>query len=273
MTTKKKIDLDGERILYDDGNHQCLLLEDYGHGEMVQTNVYLIVDSGKGMLLDPGGHKLFKPLFSDISQYIGISNLQYIFLSHQDPDIVAGINGWLMTTNAVAMISKYWTRFIPHYGLDKYVVDRLKPLEDEGGVLKLGNSEILIIPGHFMHSPGHFQVFDPTAKILFSDDMFFSFGMDYTFVDDPDRLEEHVKTYMEPFVKRFMGGSRVFKPYARMLRELDERYGIEIIAPQHGAIIRGRQNVQRLIEWVENLQAGPDVMDAVYRIPQNPIEF
>ncbi|HIP86061.1 MAG TPA: FprA family A-type flavoprotein, partial [Aquifex sp.] len=227
-----------ERILFDDGNHKFILLEDYGHGQMVQTNVFLIVDSGKGMLLDPGGHKLFKPLFSDIAQLIGVQNIDYIFLSHQDPDIVAGINGWLMTTNAIALVSKWWLRFIPHYGLDKYVEPRLKGLEDEGGIIRLGNSDIFIIPGHFMHSPGNFQVYDPVSKILFSGDMFFSFGIDYMFVNEDDEIEKHLKEYVEPFVKRFMGGKQVFKAYAQMLREIDEIFGIEMIAPQHGAIIK-----------------------------------
>ncbi|NPB05245.1 MAG: MBL fold metallo-hydrolase [Aquificae bacterium] len=262
-----------ERVLYDDGTHQCYLLEDYGHGQMVQTNVYLIVDNKKGMLLDPGGHKLFKPLFSDIAQLIGIQNLEYIFLSHQDPDIVAGLNGWLMTSQAVAIISKWWLRFIPHYGLDKYVEPRLKGIEDDGGIIKLGNSEIFIIPGHFMHSPGNFQVYDPVAKILYSGDMFFSFGVEYTFVDEPSALEVHLERFVKPYVQRFMGGRQVFKPYARLLREIDEIFGIEVIAPQHGAIIRGRENVLRTIEWLENLEAGPDIIGPIFQIPKKRLVF
>jgi len=262
-----------ERVLYDDGTHKFLLLEDYGHGEMVQSNVFLIVDSQKGMLVDPGGHKLFKPLFSDIAQLIGIQNLEYIFLSHQDPDIVAGLNGWLMTSKAKALISKWWVRFIPHYGLDKYVVPRLKGLEDEGGILKLGNSELFILPAHFMHSPGNFQIYDPVAKILFSGDMFFSFGTDYEFVNPGDDIEKHLKEYVEPYVKRFMAGKQVFKPYARMLREIDEIFGIEIIAPQHGAIIKGHDNVIKTIEWMENLEAGPDIMGSIYQIPKKHLAF
>ncbi len=265
--------LNKENILFDKEGHQCFLLEDYGHGEMVQANVFLIADNKKGILLDPGGHKVFKPLFSDISELIGIQNLKYIFLSHQDPDIVAGLNGWLITTKATALISKLWMRFIPHYGLDRYVVSRLKPLEDEGGILKLGNSEIFIIPAHFMHSPGNFQIYDPVSQILFSGDMFFSFGMDYMFVNPGDDIEKHLKEYVEPYVKRFMGGKQIFKPYARMLREIDEIFGIKMIAPQHGAIIKGHDNVMKTIEWMENLEAGPDIIGPVFKIPNKPIIF
>ena len=262
-----------ERILYDDGNHKFILLEDYGQGQMVQSNVYLVIDNNRGMLVDPGGHKLFKPLFADIAQVLGIQNLKYIFLSHQDPDIVAGINGWLMTSQALALISKWWLRFIPHYGLDRYVEPRLKGLEDEGGILNLGNAEIFILPAHFMHSPGNFQFYDPVAKVLFSGDMFFSFGASYEFVNPGDDIDKHLKEYVEPYVKRFMGGKQVFKPYARMLREIDEIFGIEVIAPQHGAIIKGHDNVMRVIEWVENLEAGPDIIAPVFQIPKNHLKF
>jgi flavorubredoxin len=261
------------RILFDNGQHQFYLLEDYGQGQMVQSNVFLVVDNNKGMLVDPGGHKLFKPLFSDIAQLIGIQNLDYIFLSHQDPDIVAGINGWLMTSNALALISKLWLRFIPHYGLDRYVADRLKGLEDEGGILRLGESDIFIIPAYFMHSPGNFNFYDPVSKILFSGDMFFSFGAPYEFVNPGDDIEKHLKEYVEPYVKRFMGGKQVFKPYAKMLREIDDIFGIEIIAPQHGAIIKGHDNVMKVLDWVENLEAGPDIIGPVFQIPKNRLNF
>jgi flavorubredoxin len=262
-----------EKILYDDGTHQCFLLEDYGRGQMIQSNVFLIVDNKKGMLLDPGGHKLFKPLFSDIAQLIGVQNLEYIFLSHQDPDIVAGINGWLMTTNAIAIIWHLWTRFIPHYGLDRYVEPRLKGIGDEGGIVRLGNADIYIIPGHFMHSPGNFQVYDPVSKILFSGDMFFSFGMDYMFVNPGDDIETHIEKYMAPYIRRFMGGKQVFKPYVRMLREIDEIFGIEMIAPQHGAIIKGHDNVMKVLDWVENFEAGPDIIGPTFKIPTNRLQF
>jgi flavorubredoxin len=51
--------------------------------------------------------------------------------SHQDPDIVAGANGWLITTNATALASKIWLRFIAHFGVDRLVVDRIKGLFEE----------------------------------------------------------------------------------------------------------------------------------------------
>lgn len=245
--------------LFDNGTHKNILLEDFGHGEMVQANVHLIVDSGKGMILDPGGHKVFKHLLQEIGTIIGIDNLQWIFFSHQDPDIVAAANGWLMTTKANAIASKLWLRFIPHFGVDRLVVDRIIGLDDEGAIIKLGNTDLYILPAHWLHSPGNFQVYDPVSKILYSGDLGASLGQDYTYVQN---FEEHIK-YMEGFHKRYINSGRALKNWAKMVRQLD----IEIIAPQHGAIFKGKDMVNKFINWVETLETGIDIMDDVYKIP------
>lgn len=246
-------------ILFDNGSHKNILLEDFGHGEMVQANVHLIVDNGKGMILDPGGHKVFKHLIQEIGVIIGVDNLQWIFFSHQDPDIVAAANGWLMTTKATAVASKLWLRFIPHFGVDRLVVDRIKGIDDEGAIIQLGNSDLYILPAHWMHSPGNFQVYDPVSKILYSGDLGASLGQDYQFVPN---FEDHIK-YMEGFHRRYISSGRALKNWAKMVRQLD----IEIIAPQHGAIFKGKEMVNKFIDWVENLETGVDLMDDVYKIP------
>ena len=52
------------------------------------------------MMLDPGGHKIYSKVLAETFSILGRAKLRYLFLSHQDPDIVAAINGWLMTTDA-----------------------------------------------------------------------------------------------------------------------------------------------------------------------------
>lgn len=246
-------------ILFDNGVHKNILLEDFGHGEMVQANVHLIVDNGKGMILDPGGHKVFKHLLQEIGVLIGVDNLQWIFFSHQDPDVVAAANGWLMTTKATAIASKLWLRFIPHFGVDRFVADRIKGLDDEGAIITLGNTDMYIIPGHWLHSPGNFQVYDPVSKILYSGDLGASLGQDYEFVSN---FEEHIK-YMEGFHRRYIPSSKALRLWAKMVRQLD----IETIAPQHGAIFKGKEMVNKFIDWVSSLETGSDLMDDVYKIP------
>ncbi|RUM61342.1 MAG: MBL fold metallo-hydrolase [Persephonella sp.] len=253
------------RVIYQDGNHFNFLLEDFGHGEMVQANVHMIVDDGKGIILDPGGHKVFKHLLTEVGSLIGLNNLEYIFLSHQDPDIVAAINGWLMTTKAIAITPKLWLRFIPHFGVDRFVIDRIKGLSDRGGTIKLGNSKLYIIPAHFLHSPGNFQIYDPVSKTLYSGDLGASLGQDYMFVKD---FSNHIK-YMEPFHRRYIPCNKALKMWINMVRDLD----IETIAPQHGAIMKGKEIVKQFLDWLEDLECGLDIMEPLYKITDKELEF
>jgi len=247
-------------ILYDDGIHKNVLLEDFSAGGLaVQANQHLIVHAGVGMVLDPGGHKVYSKVLSETFSVLSGGKLRYLFLSHQDPDIVAAINGWLMTTDADAYISELWMRFVPHFGFDHIVADRLKPIPDEGMVFDLSGSRLLALPAHFLHSEGNFQLYDPIAKILYSGDLGASIGAEYIMVDD---FDSHL-AYMEGFHRRYMVANRVMKAWADMVRPLD----IEIIAPQHGALFAGKKLVRRFIDWCAGLQCGVDLITPTFKVP------
>ncbi|MFN3975623.1 MAG: MBL fold metallo-hydrolase [Aquificaceae bacterium] len=250
-----------KNVIFNTPDHKVIFFEELTPASAVQSNQVLIIHKDEGMLLDPGGHKVFSKLLSELSVYIPPNQIRYIFLSHQDPDIVASINGWLMTTKAEAYISKLWMRFLPHFGLDSQLEGRVKPIDDHGKVLTLGGDcKIYILPAHFLHSEGNFQVYDPCSKILFSGDLGASLGQDYFFVEDFDK---HIK-YMEGFHRRYMVSNKVLRFWANMVKDLD----IEMIVPQHGAIFKGKDMVKRFIEWVENLEVGVDLLTQdMYRVP------
>ncbi len=250
-----------EVILYKDDDHINYLLEDAtGVGLAVQANHHLIVHKGEGMILDPGGHKVFARIQGDVSRYTRGEGLRYVFLSHQDPDVLAATNGWLMISDAEAYISALWTRFVPHFGVDQIVEHRLKPIPDEGTILNLNGVELLILPAHFMHSTGNFQVYDPVSKILYTGDLGASLGTTYRVVPD---FDEHIQ-YMEGFHRRYITCNAVLQAWANMIKGLD----IEAIAPQHGAIFQGREMVNRFIDWVTHLKCGLDLMLKSYKIPR-----
>jgi len=247
-------------VLFEDGSHRNILLEDFGLGGLaVQANQHLIAHGKGGMILDPGGHKIYSKVLSATMSLLGGANLRYVFLSHQDPDIVAAVNGWLLTTDADAYVSRIWIRFVPHFGLDHLVEHRLKPIPDEGMTLNLEGAELLILPAHFLHGAGNFQVYDPIAKILYSGDLGASLGVEYRFVEDFDSHLPH----MEGFHRRYMAANKALRAWAGMVRGLD----IEIIAPQHGAIFKGRDLVSRFIDWCEGLQCGVDLITDLFKVP------
>ncbi|MFQ5587362.1 MAG: MBL fold metallo-hydrolase [Nitrospiria bacterium] len=250
--------------LFENEAHQNILLEDFGEGEAVQANTHLIVHDGAGMLLDPGGHKVFNKTMSELNALLKGGELRYIFASHQDPDIVAALNGWLMTTDATAYASTLWTRFIPHFGLDSLVIDRLKAIPDEGALLSLADgAELVILPAHFLHSCGNFHLYDPISKILYTGDLGTSLGTEYREVPD---FESHLPRIV-PFHERYMGSGKALKAWAKMARSLD----IETIAPQHGAYYRGKAMVSQFLDWCETLDCGIDLLADCYKVPRSAL--
>ena len=245
--------------LYEQDGHSFTLLEGFCGGEMVPTNQVLIHNGDEAMLLDPGGHKVHYELINSISSLIPINQLKYLFYSHQDPDIVAAINAWLMLTDADALISEIWVRFVPHFGVDELMISRLKGIPDKGQRFKLGNTELLFIPAHFLHSSGNFQVYDPISKILFSGDLGASIGPDYVEVSD---FDAHIQ-YMDGFHRRYMPSGHANRQWAEMVSGLE----IEKIVPQHGAIFPTPEMSKRFINWVAELPGAAESMKDVYQIP------
>jgi flavorubredoxin len=247
-------------ILYEDAKHKNILLEDFDPGGLaVQANQHIIVHGEEGIILDPGGHKAYSTALSETYSILGNSKLRYLFFSHQDPDIVAAMNGWLMTTDADAYISKLWMRFVPHFGLDHLLSERLKPIPDHGMLLDLNGVDLIILPAHFLHSTGNFQVYDPVSKILYTGDLGASLGMDYIEVSN---FDDHLQ-FMEGFHRRYMASNKTLKAWAKMVRNLD----IEIIAPQHGALFKGKDKVEKFIDWCDDFECGIDLISAFYKIP------
>ena len=124
----------------------------------------------------------------------------------------------------------------------------------------LDGTDLVLLPAHFLHSPGNIQVFDPVSKILYSGDLGASLGQDYQLVDD---FEAHVP-YMKDFHQRYMTSNVVMRAWAEMVSTLD----IEAIAPQHGALFVGRDRVKRFVDWCAELQCGIDLAGDAYQVPR-----
>lgn len=247
--------------LFSDATHRNVLLEGVNlDGKAVQANQHLIIHNGVGMILDPGGHRVYGAVLSETFATLGDGELGYIFLSHQDPDIVAAINGWLMATTATPYISRLWERFVAHFTTNEELLfSRLKLIPDEGMNFDLNGLELKVLPAHFLHSAGNFQIYDPYSKILYSGDLGASIADESGFVEN---FDAHLPL-MEPFHKRYMASNAALRAWVRMVDGLD----IETIAPQHGAMFKGRDMVERFKNWADNLACGVDLLADTFRVP------
>jgi len=217
------------KVLYEDDDHRFLWLgwEEEEEEGLVQTNQYLIISGGKGMLLDPGGIYTLPRVLATISGYIDPENIEYIFFTHQDPDVSSGIAVWLDNTPAKVYISKLWVRFVPHFG--ELNVDRIVGIEDHGDELVLpGGSRVRFIPSHFLHSTGNFTLFDERSGILFSGDIgaaVFPKGERYLFVEN---FEDHLKL-MEAFHRRYMASNRACRQWVKLVMWKNSLTGLKIL--------------------------------------------
>jgi len=243
--------------LYRDEYHVCMAFENLVHGSGIQANQFLVVDHGHAALIDPGGELTYSALSLELGKLIRIKDLDLILASHQDPDVIASLEKWLMYTDSQIAISELWSRFLPHlipgYN-ERLVLNRIIAIPDKGMDIIVGNCVIKALPAHFMHSEGNFSFYDPTSKILFSGDIGSSMAPGGCKLPVQD-FDAHVRN-MQGFHQRYMNSSRVCKFWVNMVRELD----LDMIIPQHGCPFEGKEMIGQFLDWFENLQCGVDLM-------------
>lgn len=244
--------------LYNNDKHLCLMFSDLvsdDNGESVQSNQFLIVQDGNGILLDPGGVLTYNELYLAMSKYFPPKQLKYVFASHADPDIIASLPRWLNGSETRLIISRIWSRFVPHFCPQGATEGRIIAVPDEGNILPFGSTQFLILPAHFLHAEGNFQFYDPVSKILFSGDMGASMLPAQQASNAVTDFNQHLP-YMRGFHTRYMVSNKIVRYWVDMVRKLD----IEMIVPQHGAPFIGKPMVAQFLGWIENLACGVDLM-------------
>ncbi|MEJ2344343.1 MAG: MBL fold metallo-hydrolase [Gammaproteobacteria bacterium] len=244
--------------LHNDGEHRVFLYKDLVTGGGIQSNQFLVIHGEHTALLDPGGALTYIPLSLAIGKMINLRQLDYVIASHQDPDIIASLDRWLLYTDCRVAISRLWERFLPHL-VPGYMVfkgdERIVPIPDEGMDIPLGDSPLRALPAHFLHSVGNFSFYDPISSILFSGDVGASTNEEVDEITeenfDPEALG------MQGFHQRYMNSNRTCRFWVKMVRQL----GPEIMAPQHGAPLRGRKVIGMFLDWLEQLPCGVDLME------------
>lgn len=256
--------------LFRNEHHACLMFTDLVEedGQAVQANQFLIVDHGTGAIIDPGGNLAFNELFLTMSRHFTPQKLSYLIASHADPDIIAALDRWLTSTSAKLVISRIWERFAPHFTKAGKTEGRVIGVADAGAILPLGQSELWLVPAHFMHSEGNFHFYDPISKILFTGDLGVSLVSGKEAGVAVTDLGPHIAK-MEGFHRRYMVSNKILRLWVRMARQLE----ISMIVPQHGSPIKGPKAVVDFLGWIESLSCGVDLFDdRNYQLPTTIID-
>lgn len=256
--------------LYDRDGHRCLMFTDLGHApgqeqhadEAVQSNQFLIVDQDTGAIIDPGGNLAYSELYLAMTRHFPPQRLSALLASHADPDIIASLDRWTTSTQAKIYVSTVWERFVPHFCKPGKTAGRIVGIPDAGMRIRIGRSDLIALPAHFLHAEGNFQFYDPVSQILFSGDLGVSLVGGQAARQPADSLSALLPA-MERFHRRYMVSNKVLRLWADMVQDLP----IRMMVPQHGAPLVG-QAVGEFIAWARELKCGVDLMGAAdYRIP------
>ena len=237
-------------VIYSEGSHRWLAITrdperpDY----LIDTNEYLIAHDGHAVLCDPGGTEIFPAVFSAVSEQFDPRQIETIFASHQDPDIISSLALWLEFNPRIKChVSWLWASFIPHFGGN---ADTFVAIPDGGAKLAVGAATLEAVPAHYLHSSGNFHLYDPLARILFSGDVGAALllpGEDELVVKN---FDAHIK-HAEGFHRRWMGSNRAKLDWCERVSKME----IDMLCPQHGAIYQG-EDVRRFIDWFAELEVG-----------------
>ncbi len=218
--------------------------------QIVDTNQYMIHDSSSALLLDPGGVELFAPMLASVVKDVPLEQIKHLFASHQDPDIISSLGLWDQVLSKPILHGPWlWESFIPHFGM---AATEYHSIKDEGETLSIGRFRLELVPAHYLHSSGNFNVYDPEAKILFTGDIGAALeppGGDL-FVDD---FKTHIPK-MKLFHQRWMPSNRAKNDWVSRIRKLD----VDMMVPQHGRIFQG-DHCKRFLDWFEELEVGSAV--------------
>jgi len=217
----------------------------YLHNDPFQCHPYFIENGKDSILVDPGSMLEFDAVVKKINTISHIRHIKYIILHHQDPDLAASVPEMEKLINRDDLKIITHSRMVPlvkHYLIksDYYEIDK------HAYHLECGNLSLQFITTPYCHSPGAFVSYEPKTKTLFSGDIFGGLEESWEFFAEDNYFDKARKFHAE-----YMPSRDIFNYTLNKIEVLD----IEMIAPQHGSIIKKAQ-IPPLIAQMKNLECG-----------------
>lgn len=228
----------------------------------LNRNIYLkrFISSDRkervNMIFDPGTPLDYEALFKILKDLIGgVQNINLIFISHQDPDLTSNLKALLAANpNALILGSIDTFRLVSMYGISEKNFKGVETFKRD--IVKISRTGHLIqfVPAYFCHFRGAMMVYDFESKVLFSGD--FLAGTNTKKKGDIYATEES-----------FDGISifhQIYMPSKKALLLTIDRIGLlnplpEVIAPQHGDVIKGNL-IYDFLTRLTKLDVGLDLM-------------
>lgn len=230
-------------------------------GQIFFANTYLLYEPAQedrpafSILIDPSATRDFPIVQAKCEAVMGdLAALDAIFINHQDPDVSTALETLLRpegSTTHVLCSDETW-QLIENIGIDR---ERYLNVDDyPNGFRGRSGRVVQPVPAPFCHFVGSRMLYDPRTRVLFSGDLFASLTSGVAtglFADETDWVG------MRAFHQIYMPTNRAITMAIRKIRALDPP--VEIIAPQHGRLLRG-DILERFLDRLEKLDVGLDIL-------------
>lgn len=208
------------------------------------------------LLIDPGSSRDFSTVSTKVTSLIGgLDRLSAVFINHQDPDVgsSASIISARYAPKAGILCSEDTWRLIVHQNLPR---GRFIATEKFSHGLNVPTGHRLLpVPSPFCHFRGAVMLYDPQTRVLFTGDLFGGItdvNAQGLWADESDWTD------IRAFHQIYMPVNLALQRVVAVIRKLEP--AVEIIAPQHGRLIRGPL-IHTFLDRMERLPVGLDIMD------------
>ena len=206
----------------------------YGVPDGVSYNSYLLLDE-KTVLFDTVDKAVGRQLFENLAHALDGRGLDYLVISHMEPDHAATIEDLIVRYPAVQIVcnAKVKTMLAQFFSMD--MSERIV-LVKEGDSFSSGTHEFNFIMAPMVHWPEVMMTYEKTEKILFTADAFGTFGAlnGRLFADETDFMGEHLdeaRRYYTNIVGKY-------GPQVQAVLKKTAALEIAYVCPLHGFVWR-----------------------------------
>jgi flavorubredoxin len=233
----------------------------------LHCNPYLIIEGGQAVLIDAGSRPDFALVMMKILQ-TGISPEQIVALiyQHPDPDLCGSMSNMadICANPELRILSEQDNNIFISYYLEREKRKLLTSVNESGFRFTFGGRSLQFFKTPYAHASGSFVTYDAKTKTLFTSDLFGSMSRQWDlFIQlsddcyicrDYDHCIKRRKYCPLPdiieFHKKFMPSEKALKYAMNVIGGLD----VEVIAPQHGSILKNKKDIAFLIECLGTLK-------------------
>ncbi len=209
-------------------------------------NSYLIKGSKKTALVEMVKEKFHKDHVRNLKEIIDVSTIDYIVISHCEPDHSGSLGLFLeLCPNAQIIGSQATSNLLPNI-LNKEL--DIKVVKDND-TISLGNIELEFVMAPFLHWPDTMFTYVKQDKLLITSDVF---GCHYynenTIFDDFESGLSEAQDYyyhviMDPY-----------RTYVQPMLDKIENFEIDMLCPAHGPIIKNPEGIiNHYKEWIKDV--------------------